>query len=52
MIVLKDENEATIGCKMLKETEIQDVLYSNANSGFVNVCAYATNHNVQLNRAT
>ena len=37
---------------MLKENEIQDVLYSNANFGFVNVSAYATNHNVQLNRAT
>ena len=52
MIPLDGEHVATIGCKMLKETEIQDVLYSNANLGFLNVCAYATNHNVQLNRAT
>ena len=52
MIPLDGEHVATIGCKMLKETEIQDVLYSNVNLCYVNMCAYTTNHNVQLNRAT
>ena len=52
MILLQGENEATIGCKMLKETEIQDVLYFYVDLGYVNICAYTKNHNVQLNRAT
>ena len=41
MILLRGENKATIGCKMLKENEIQDVLYFNGNLGFVNIFAYA-----------